>query len=161
MNGLFQDLRYALRQLRKSPAFAAVAILSLALGTGANTAIFQLLDAVRLRNLPIPNPKELAEVRIVGGNHGFGINDGLYAQLTRPIWQEIREHHEPWLVLRRSLPIQDTEQMHVLTFSRAGGNSEDQFSYPEFAEIQKQTTDVFSGTTPFVLGGTMVALRYE
>jgi predicted permease len=96
MNGLFQDLGYALRQLRKSPAFAAVAILSLALGTGANTAIFQLLDAVRLRSLPIPHAKELAEVRIAGGNHGFGINDGPYAQLTRPIWQEIREHHEPF-----------------------------------------------------------------
>jgi len=96
MNRLFQDLRYALRQLRKSPAFAVVAILSLALGTGANTAIFQLLDAVRLRSLPIPNPKELTEVRIVGGNHGFGINNGTYSQLTRPIWQEIREHHEPF-----------------------------------------------------------------
>ncbi len=96
MNGLFQDLRYALRQLRKSPAFAAVAILSLALGTGANTAIFQLLDAVRLRSLPIPNSKELTEVKIVGGNHGFGVNNGTYGQLTRPIWHEIREHHEPF-----------------------------------------------------------------
>jgi len=69
MNGLFQDFRDALRQLRLSPAFALVAISSLALGIGANTAIFQLLDAVRLRNLPIPNPQELAELRIVGGNH--------------------------------------------------------------------------------------------
>jgi predicted permease len=95
MNRLFQDLRDALRQLRLSPAFALVAISSLALGIGANTAIFQLLDAVRLRNLPVPNPQELVELRIVGGNHGFGVTDGQYAQLTRPIWQEIREHHEP------------------------------------------------------------------
>jgi predicted permease len=96
MNGLFQDLRDALRQLRLSPAFALVAISSLAMGIGANTAIFQLLDAVRLRNLPIPNPQELAELRIVGGNHGFGVTNGQYAQLTRPIWREIREHHEPF-----------------------------------------------------------------
>ena len=89
-----QDLRYAIRQLRMAPGFALVAIASLALGIGANAAIFQLLDAVRLRSLPIPNPKELAEVRIVGGNHGFGINDGFYSQLTRPIWREIREHHD-------------------------------------------------------------------
>jgi predicted permease len=96
MNGLFQDFRDALRQLRLSPAFALVAISSLALGIGANTAIFQLLDAVRLRNLPIPSPQELAELRIVGGNHGFGVTNGQYAQLTRPVWREIREHHEPF-----------------------------------------------------------------
>jgi predicted permease len=91
-----QDLRYAIRQLRLAPGFALVAIASLALGIGANAAIFQLLDAVRLRSLPIPNPKELAEVRIVGGNHGFGINDGFYSELTRPVWHEIKEHHEPF-----------------------------------------------------------------
>ena len=94
MNGILQDLRYALRQLRLNPGLAMVAIASLALGIGANTAIFQLLDAVRLRSLPVKNPHELAEVRIVGGNRGFGVNDGWYGQLTRPVWQQIREHHE-------------------------------------------------------------------
>ena len=96
MTGVLQDFRHALRQLRKNPGFTTVAVLTLALGIGPNAAIFQLLDAVRLRSLPIPNPRELAELRIVGGNHGFGVTDGQYAQLTRPIWQEIREHHEPF-----------------------------------------------------------------
>ncbi len=91
-----QDVRYGLRMLVNNPGFALVAIASLALGIGANTAIFQLLDAVRLRSLPVPKPQELVEVRIVGGNGGMGINNGYYAQLTRPIWQEIREHHEPF-----------------------------------------------------------------
>ncbi len=90
------DIRFASRTLAKSPGFTAVAVMTLALGIGANTAIFQLLDAVRLRSLPVPNPHELAEVRIVGGNHGMGLNGGAYAQLTRPVWQEIREHHEPF-----------------------------------------------------------------
>jgi putative ABC transport system permease protein len=96
MNGLRQDLGYALRQLRLNPGFALVAILSLALGIGANTAIFQLLDAVRMRSLPVHDPKELAEVQIVGGNQGFGITNTRYAHLTRPIWNEIRLHHEPF-----------------------------------------------------------------
>ncbi len=89
MESVWQDLRYGLRLLRLSPGFAAVAILSLALGIGANTAIFQLLDAVRLRSLPVRDPGELAEVRIRGGNGGMGVNQS-YGELTRPLWQEIK-----------------------------------------------------------------------
>ena len=91
---MYTDLRYALRQIRKNPGFAAVVVLILALGIGANTAIFQLLDAVRLRSLPIHNPQELAEVRIVGGNGGMGLNPSRYGGLTRPVWQEIRESQQ-------------------------------------------------------------------
>src|SRR2546430_15253291 len=58
-----QDTRVALRALRKSPGFSATAILTLALGIGANTAIFHLIDAVRLRSLPVPNPTELARIQ--------------------------------------------------------------------------------------------------
>lgn len=85
LESIWQDVRYGVRQLRINPGFSLVAIVSLALGIGANTAIFQLLDAVRLRSLPIRNPGELAEVKIAGGNHGMGVN-GDYGELTRPIW---------------------------------------------------------------------------
>jgi predicted permease len=89
-----QDLRFALRMARRSPVFTAAAVLTLALGIGANTAVFQLIEAVGLRTLPVKNPHELAEARIVGGNGGFGVNPNDYGQLTRPMWEEIRNHQQ-------------------------------------------------------------------
>src|SRR5215207_7214196 len=89
---LWQDLRYGARLLRRNPTFAAVAILTLALGTGANTAIFQLVDAVRLRSLPVDRPDELAEVRIVKAPQGrTGTFSGRWPMLSYPLYLKIRE----------------------------------------------------------------------
>src|SRR5206468_4028688 len=71
----WRDLRYAMRVIRGSPGYTVVAVLSLALGIGANTAIFQLIDAIRLRHLPVPRAQELADVRIAGGHGGWGVSD--------------------------------------------------------------------------------------
>jgi predicted permease len=90
LEAIWQDLRYGARLLRLSPGFATVAILSLALGIGANTAIFQLLDAVRLRTLPVKDPQELAEIKIVNRDHASGNFTGRYSSLTYPQWVEIR-----------------------------------------------------------------------
>jgi predicted permease len=94
LESFFADVRYALRTLRKSPGFTTTAIVTLALGIGANTAIFMLLDAIRLRSLPVQDPQELAEVRITDAGHqGMGLNQQ-YGELTRPLWQEIRDHQQ-------------------------------------------------------------------
>jgi predicted permease len=95
IENLWHDVRDALRVFRKSPGFALVVVATLALGIGANTAIFELLDAVRLRTLPIARPSELAQLRIVGGNHGFGVNDSEFTDFTVPMWQEVKAHHDP------------------------------------------------------------------
>src|SRR5512142_3091944 len=88
---LWQDLRYAARLLRTSPGFAMVAVLSLALGIGANTAIFQLLDAVRLRLLPVKDPQQLAEVVVNSHQKGLTGNfAGRHIQLTYPLYGQIR-----------------------------------------------------------------------
>jgi macrolide transport system ATP-binding/permease protein len=62
MGTLFQDLRFAFRQLRKAPSFTATAVLTLALGIGANTAIFSLVNSILLKPLPVPNPEQIASL---------------------------------------------------------------------------------------------------
>jgi predicted permease len=91
---LWQDLRYAARVLRRDKAFAVAAIASLALGIGANTAIFQLLDAIRLRTLPVERPQELVEVRIPPGTSRSGSFNGRRPILTYGIWEQIQQRQQ-------------------------------------------------------------------
>jgi predicted permease len=80
-----QDVRYGLRTLAANPGFTATAVLSLALGIGANTAIFSILNAVLLRSLPVEDPQRLVQLRI--GAEGDD-------ELTNPIWEQVRDRQQ-------------------------------------------------------------------
>jgi putative ABC transport system permease protein len=99
LDTLWQDLRFALRLLARDKGFALAAILSLTLGIGANTAIFQLLDAVRLQTLPVDRPQELAEVRIGAAGSRTGSFFGRRPNVTYPMWEELQRQQQAFAPL--------------------------------------------------------------
>src|SRR2546423_5577544 len=131
------DLNFAFRQLLKNPGFTVVAVLTLALGIGANTAIFQLLDAVRLRSLPVEKPQELALVQIADMNGARGNFSSSYPAVTHPIWQRLRDSQQAF--------------SGVLAWSRVGFNIAPK-GQPRFVDGLWVSGDFFSvlGVQPFL-----------
>jgi len=96
MNGLGQDVKYGLRQMMRAPGFTVTAILTLALGIGANTAIFTVFNQVLLRMLPVERPQELQQVTYTGPNMGrmsvFGGDSSMY--FSYPMYKRLRDKNE-------------------------------------------------------------------
>ena len=103
MSTLLADLRYAVRGLRRSPLFSIVAVLSLALGIGANTAIFTLIDQVLLRKLPVTRPDELVMLYQQGSHMGSNMGSRMHSY---PIYQDYQKRAEPLaeVLCRRLIP---------------------------------------------------------
>ena len=91
---MFQDIRFGVRLLVKNPAFTTVAVLSLALGIGANTGIFQLLNVVRLKLLPVRAPQELVAVRPTDMDGTRGNKSEEYPAVTNPLWEQLRDRQQ-------------------------------------------------------------------
>src|SRR6266446_4657454 len=135
MASLTQDLRFAFRILRRSPAFTAVAILSLGLGIGANTAIFTVVDALLLRNLPVKQPKQLV---IFGEGKSSGITDGFpngkSDLFSQPFFQMARAPNHVFS------DVAAMESMHADGHARIGGASAE----PEPVKIRLVSGNYFS-----------------
>ena len=102
MKTLGQDLRYAWRQLRNAPAFTLTAVLTLALGIGANTAVFTLVHEVLLKSLPVANPSGLYRL---GDKYDCCVEGGLqedWTMFSYPLYQYFRDHTQEYETLAAS-----------------------------------------------------------
>ena len=145
IENLWRDLVYAARSLRRNPAFVLTALLSLALGIGANTAIFSVMDALMLRPLPVRNPEELV---LLGDGHASGVNGGFPENspdiFSQPCFQAMRANNELFT------DIAAVESMAALVHARVAGAG---------AELEPVRIRVVSGNYFTMLGVTASAGR--
>lgn len=106
MHIFLQELRYAFRQLYKSPWFAVTVILTLALGVGANTAVFSVMNAVLLKGLPVPNPQELVYLHVPSGQPDGASNTGdSTTSFSEPVFEDLRQDHHAFADLIAFAPL--------------------------------------------------------
>src|SRR4249920_1908387 len=92
MGAILADLKFAVRTLRRSPLFTSIAVLSLALGIGANTAIFTLMDQLMLRKLPVRDPDQLVVLYQRGSHNGSNMGRWMHSY---PIYQDFQQKAAP------------------------------------------------------------------
>ncbi len=161
MATILQDVRYALRQLRKAPGFTITAVLTLALGIGANTAIFTLVHAVMLKSLPVANPAQLYRIGandnccVWGGlqNNGWGLfSYGLYQYIraNTPQFEEIAamQGNEPDVSVRRA---GSEAQAETFPSEFVSGNYFSTFGLQPYAGRLLNPQDDTAGAPPVVV----------
>src|SRR5579862_805081 len=106
METVFQNIRFAVRQLRKYPGFTAVAVLTLAVGIGANAAIFSLVDQVLLKRLPVSEPDRLVMLKFAGSDTGhtdsWGGGDNI--QFSYPMYRDLRDQNQVFAGMLATFP---------------------------------------------------------
>jgi predicted permease len=158
MGTLMQDIRYALRMLARSPGFSAIAVLTLALGIGANTAIFSLTDQILLRRLPVRNPEQLVSLRTTGSNQGHVWSDSTddSGMFSYPMYKDLRDSNQAFSGLLARYPasvsVSGQGSTELAQAELVSGN------YFETLGVQPALGRVFSGSDETVPGADLVAV---
>jgi predicted permease len=157
MTGLAQDFRYALRQLGKAPGFAAVAIVTLALGIGANTAIFSLLDQALLRSLPVKDSDRLVILESTGSfnGHTSSRTDESFS-FSYPMYRDLRDHNSVFSGLLATTWTQAGVQWHnqpeLVATELVSGNYFDVLGVqPALGRLLVASDDVVPDANPVVV----------
>jgi putative ABC transport system permease protein len=158
MNSIWSDIRYALRMLAKNAGFTAVAVITLALGIGANTAIFSFTDQILLRSLPVPNPRQLVVLRSPGPQNGhcWSDIDGCAQSFSYPTYKALREHATVFsgLLVYRDIDVNvsghgATESAHASLVS--GNYFETLELQPALGRVFTQNDETAPGANPVVV----------
>src|ERR1700722_7744227 len=151
MSGLIQNLRYAVRQLRKSLGFTFVAVITLALGIGANTAVFSVMDAVLMRMLPVRAPQRLYHLQDPTGNQPpGGLNTGNSDNsFSEPVFEALRQRNDV---------LDDVVAYAPLSLGRIAVRYGDT---PEEAQGDEVSGNFFSGLTVGIFSGRGFSLQDE
>jgi predicted permease len=158
MDKFIQDVRYALRQLAKAPAFTFTAIITLALGIGANTAIYSLLDQVMLRSLPVKNPGELVMLSATGSDRGrISVYGGTANEFfSYPMYRDIRDKNSVLNGVLATDQVQVGVQWHdqpeLVSGELVSGNYFDVLGVrPAMGRLMVQSDDEVQERTPVVV----------
>jgi predicted permease len=154
-----QEVRLALRTLRKAPLFTGIAVLSLALGIGANTAMFTLVDQVLLRLLPVREPRELVQLRIEGGRFGNNNGDGV-GTFSHPLYLALRDRNTVFSGLTgqqiTQVGLQGADRSDAVSVGLVAGNFFDVFGLrPHLGRLLTTEDDRVKG------GGPVAVLQYD
>ncbi|HEY6182314.1 MAG TPA: ABC transporter permease, partial [Terriglobales bacterium] len=161
MNSLIQDIRYALRQLRKNPGFTLVATLTLALGIGANTAIFTVLNAVLLKMLPVHDPQQLVVVGDPSDANHRANGTPQTSIFSYPLYKEFRDHNSVFSGLcaaatehRIELTAQDSNSSSTIIGRMVSGNYFDVLDMqPAAGRLFSPSDDTAESANPVVVLG--------
>jgi predicted permease len=157
MDRLLQDLRYGLRTLIRNPGFTTVAVLTLALGLGTNTAIFSLTDQILLRPLPVQKPDELVVLRSDGPKTGRVSSDSDSANsFSYPMYQQIRDQSDVFAGLLARFPVSlsvaGEGQTERANGELVSGNYFDVLGVvPALGRVFNQDDDLVPGANPIVV----------
>src|SRR5881396_1617106 len=150
IDSLRQDLKYGVRQLRMKPGFALAAVVSLALGIGANTAFFTMVDQILLRLLPVHNPRELVQLRVEGGRFGSNSGDGQHT-FSHPTYLALRDRNTVFsgltgqLIEQASLIGEERSEMIGVALVAGTISASWEFGHTPAASLRPRTT---SSATP-------------
>src|SRR5205085_4628205 len=93
IDDLYRDIKYSARTAKANPVFTAAVVLTLALGIGANTAVFSVMNVVALRVLPVPNPEQIVYLKTTGFPDGAGNTGDATSSFSLPVFEALRTHN--------------------------------------------------------------------